>query len=274
MKVGFQGHSGAYSELALREYFGNEILSTGFDMSESVFEKLDSGELDVAFLPIENSIVGNVAVNIDLLNTDDNFIIGEHYLNINHCILAKPGIELKDVKFAHSHPVALAQCRDFLKKHNITPVSALDTAGAAKKLSQDDDRDYAVICSSLCSDYYKLNILEEKIQTVKNNITRFVAVVKKNNIPADLEQEKTSLSFSANHEPGALMKCLQIFSNHNINLTKLESRPVPTDPFHYTFFVDFIGCPQDPDVEKCLMEMKSNVQYIRVLGSYPNTRKR
>lgn len=272
MKVGFQGHLGAYSELALREYFGQETEAFGFDISESVFENLHSQALDVGFLPVENSIIGNVAVNLDLLNQNDFSIIGEYYLSVNHCLMAKHGTPLKDIKYAHSHPVALAQCRDFLKKHSITPVSALDTAGSAKELSENPAHNHAVICSSLCAKYYGLNILAEKIQTVENNITRFVAFTKKDKVPKDLVCDKTSISFVTNHEPGSLMNCLQNFTNHNINLTKLESRPIPTDPFHYTFFVDFIGSSQDKQVLACLKEMKKDTQYIKILGSYPSMR--
>jgi prephenate dehydratase len=274
MKIGFQGHKGAYSELALREYFGNDSKSFGFDISESVLENLVNGQLDIGFLPIENSIVGNVAVNLDLLNQHETYIIGEFYLNINHCLLVKPGTKITEIKFAHSHPIALAQCRSFLKKNSIEPVSGLDTAGSALKLTERNEKHHAVIASSLCSEYYGLEILREKIQTVENNITRFVAFVKKENIPSQLKQEKTSLSFSTNHEAGALLKCMQVFSNHKINLTKIESRPVPTDPFHYIFFVDFVGAINHPEIIACLDELRPHVQYVNILGSYPLAKKR
>jgi prephenate dehydratase len=273
MKIGFQGHKGAYSELALREYFGESSEAFGFDISELVLENLLNGKLDIGFLPIENSIVGNVAVNLDLLNNHETNIIGEFYLNINHCLLVKPGTKITSIKHAHSHPIALAQCRGFLQKHQIDSVSALDTAGSALKLSKQDKSDHAVIASSLCSKYYGLEILKENIQTVENNITRFVAFVKKENTPKDLVQEKTSLSFSTNHEAGALLKCMQVFSNHKINLTKIESRPVPTDPFHYIFYVDFIGAINDSEISKCLEELDEHVQYVNVLGSYPIAQK-
>ena len=271
MKIGFQGRRGAYSELALRSYFKQEkkIEVVGHDLSESVFDGVLSGELDIGFFPIENSIVGNVAINLDLLNHHQTYMIGESYLNINHCLLTLPGVKLEDVKFAHSHPIALAQCRDFLLKHNIEPVSAFDTAGSADKLSKTNNRDHAVIASSLCAEYYGLDIKKEKIQTVQNNITRFVAFVRNDKIPTDLVKEKTSLSFSTNHTPGALSNCIQYFSNHNLNLTKIESRPVPTDPFHYTFYIDFIGSSEDKNVTDCLAEMKNDVQFINILGSYP-----
>lgn len=273
MKIGFQGHKGAYSELALREYFGNDSKSFGFDISELVLENLLNGQLDIGFLPIENSIVGNVAVNLDLLNQHETFIIGEFYLNINHCLLVKPGTKIDEIKFAHSHPIALAQCRSFLNSNNIESVSGLDTAGSALKLSKSNENQHAVIASSLCSKYYGLEILKEKIQTVENNITRFVAFVKKENTPKTLKQEKTSLSFSTNHEAGALLKCMEVFSNHKINLTKIESRPVPTDPFHYIFFVDFIGAINDIEIISCLAELQEHVQYVNILGSYPIAKK-
>ena len=273
MKIGFQGHRGAYSELALREYFGKDAKAFGYDMSESVLENLLSGELDIGFFPIENSIVGNVAVNLDLLNHDETVIIGESYLNINHCLLVKPGVKLSEIKFAHSHPIALAQCRSFLRENKIEPVSALDTAGSAIKLSKLDAPDHAVIASSLCSEYYSLDICRVNIQTEQNNITRFVAFVKKENETRNLKREKTSLSFSTNHTPGALLNCIQNFANHNINLTKIESRPIPTDPFHYIFYVDFIGSSQDQNIIDCLEKMKGHVQSVNILGSYPMAKK-
>lgn len=273
MKVGFQGHNGAYSELALREYFGQNVEAIGFDFSEEVLENLLSNKLDIGFFPIENSIVGNVAVNLDLLNHKETYIIGESYLNINHCLLVKPGVELKDIKFVHSHPIALAQCRTFLHTHNMEPISAFDTAGSAKKLSRLDNPSHAVIASSLCAQYYDLEILAKNIQTVENNITRFVAFVKKDKIPKDIKKEKTSLCFSTNHTPGALLSCIQKFSDHNINLTKIESRPIPTDPFHYHFYVDFIGSSEDENIIQCLKEMEANVDYDNLLGSYPMAKK-
>lgn len=269
MKIGFQGHNGAYSELALREYFEQDVTAIGFDFSEEVLENLLSENLDIGFFPIENSIVGNVAVNLDLLNNKETYIIGESYLNINHCLLVKPGIKLKDIRFVHSHPIALAQCRAFLQKHEIEPVSAFDTAGSAKKLAHLDNPSHAVIASALCAQYYNLEICAENIQTVQNNITRFVAFVKKGQVPKNIKKEKTSLCFSTNHTPGALLRCIQKFSDHNINLTKIESRPIPTDPFHYHFYVDFIGSSEDENILQCLKEMHNNVEYNHILGSYP-----
>jgi prephenate dehydratase len=274
MKIAFQGTKGSYSEEALYQYFNKEkVEPVEIALSEDVCLSLINNEVAMAILPIENSIVGNVAVNLDLLNQHETYIIGEFYLNVHHCLLVKPGVKLEDVKFAHSHPIALAQCRKFLKEHEIESLSALDTAGSAVKLEKLDQPDHAVIASSLCAEYYNLEILREKIQTVENNITRFVAFVKKDKIPSDIKKEKTSLSFSTNHEPGALLNCIQNFSNHKINLTKIESRPVPTDPFHYIFNVDFIGSCEDPEVIACLKEMKKDVQYINILGSYPLAKK-
>ena len=258
MKIAFQGTRGAYSEEALYKFFGNtNIEAIGYELSEQVGDALESEEVAMGILPVENSIAGNVAINMDLLYQHRFFIIGELYLPIHHCLMARPGVKLEDLKSVHSHPVALEQCRDFLNKHNIKAIPDFDTAGASKNLV------------SRKSKYYGLEILNDDVQKVKHNITRFQVFVKENHIPDGIRQEKTSIAFSTKHHPGALLGCLQQFAKADINLTRLESRPIPENPFAYVFFVDFMGALTDEKVQQTLRNLKEDASHIKVLGSYP-----
>ncbi|WP_127714767.1 prephenate dehydratase [Halobacteriovorax sp. HLS] len=270
MKIAFQGKKGAYSEMAILSYFQKDVIATGYDLSEEVCEALENDEVAIGVLPVENSIVGNVAVNVDLLLNHHFFIIGEIYLPIKHCLLARKGTKIEDIKTVKSHPIALAQCHDFLVRNRIKGIPEFDTAGSSELLSKDDSlKEEGTISSSLSAQYYGLEILSDNIQKVETNFTRFVVFVKEKNIPETLRQEKTSLAFSTNHNPGALLKCLEEFANHGLNLTKIESRPIPENPFMYTFFVDFLGSIHDQNVQDCLIKLKENTKSIKIFGSYP-----
>lgn len=270
MKIAFQGKRGAYSEMAIRSYFSTGAIATGFDLSEEVCEALESDQVAMGVLPVENSIVGNVAINIDLLLKHHFFIIGEIYLPIKHCLLARRGTQISDIKSVKSHPIALAQCHDFLIQNKIKGIPEFDTAGSSELLSKNDHiKDEGTISSSLSAEYYDLEILSDDIQKVETNFTRFVVFVKEENIPEGLKQEKTSIAFSTNHNPGALLQCLQEFAVHGLNLTKIESRPIPENPFMYTFFVDFLGSIHDRNVKDCLLSLKENTKSIKIFGSYP-----
>ncbi|MFT6069868.1 MAG: prephenate dehydratase [Bacteriovoracaceae bacterium] len=270
MKIAFQGTRGAYSEEALYQFFGEtKVEAVGYELSEQVGDALESEEVAMGILPVENSIAGNVAINMDLLYQHRFFVIGELYLPIHHCLMARPGVHLKDLKTVHSHPVALEQCRDFLNKHNIKAIPDFDTAGASKNLVERKSVDQGTISSRLCAEYYGLEILDDDVQKVKHNITRFQVFVKEDHIPDGIRQEKTSIAFSTKHHPGALLGCLQQFAKADINLTRLESRPIPENPFAYVFFVDFMGALTDKKVIETLRNLKEDASHIKVLGSYP-----
>ncbi len=274
MKIGFQGVRGAYSEAAIYKYFGEKnITPIGHETFEDVFESLSSHQIDMALLPVENSIVGSVSINIDLLFKHDYFIIGEEYLPVEHCLLGTTNATLEGIEYVYSHPVALDQCRVFLKKHNITPIATYDTAGSAKMIAEKGKLHEASISSSLCTKYYGLKKLAEDIQDTRANFTRFFLFTSKDNVPKNLKMEKTTLAFNTKHHAGALLNCLTRFSSMNINLTKLESRPIPENPFEYTFFVDLIGSIESDNVKICLKKLKDDTQKIKILGSYPMANK-
>ena len=269
MKVAYQGVPGAYSEAALRRHFGAGAKPVGFAFSEQVFDAVEDGRADAGFVPVENSIAGSVGVNTDLLLERKVFAIAESYLPIDHCLLGRPGDRLEDVTAVYSHPIALAQCRDFLNQRKLKAVPEYDTAGAAELVAQRQLPGEAAIASKRCAEVYGLAVLAEDIQSVKGNFTRFLAFVREGEIPPGLKREKTSLAFSAHHHPGALLDCLKLFADHAINLTKLESRPIASNPFEYSFFVDFLGGTGDAAAAAALTELRAAARAVNVLGSYP-----
>lgn len=268
MKVGFQGEKGAYSEEALRSYFNEDVEAIGMNLSEQVFTALNDKEIAMAVLPVENSIVGNVAVNMDLIFKEPVFAIGEIYLPIHHHLLGLPGTQIENIKKVSSHPIALAQCRDYLNQHNIVPVSEYDTAGSCKLLSEKQSMEEGAIGSYLCAKSYGLEILSNDIQISTLNITRFLVLARDTEIPEGLGQNKTSIAFTAHHHPGALLDCLEIFKKYEINLTKLESRPIIENPFEYVFFVDFQKGIKEEQTIACLKELNRDAHHVKVLGSY------
>lgn len=269
MKVAFQGVRGAYSEAALVAHFGAKAEPVGFAFSEQVFDAVEDGRADAGFVPVENTIAGPVGVNTDLLLERRVLATAEAYLLVEHCLLAPRGTKLSDVKTVRSHPIALAQCRDFLNKHGLTAVPDYDTAGAAESVAKNKVPGEAAVASKLAGQVYGLDVLAEGIQTERNNFTRFLAFVRAEDAPKDLKREKTSLAFGVHHHPGALLECLKLFADHAINLTKLESRPIPADPFEYSFFVDFVGGLGDPGVDAALRELTAAARHVKVIGSYP-----
>lgn len=269
MRVAYQGVRGAYSEVALKRRYGPGTEALGFAFSEQVFDAVESDRADLGFVPVENSIAGPVGVNMDLLLERPVYAVAEDYLLIEHCLLGRPGMKLADVRSALSHPVALAQVRDFLNARKIKAVPEYDTAGAAELVAGRSVPGEAAVASRQCAAEYGLSILAEGIQKSKNNTTRFLAFVKAGSEPRGLKREKTSLAFSVKHKPGALLGCLRRFADHGVNLTRLESRPIAEDPFQYTFFADFLGGADAPEVEKALDELSADARSIKVLGSYP-----
>lgn len=269
MKVAYQGVPGAYSEAALRLHFGSGAEPLGFAFSEQVFDAVEDGRADVGFVPVENSIAGSVGVNTDLLLERKVFATAEAYLSIDHCLLGRPGDRLEDLTVVYSHPIALAQCRDFLNSRGLRAIPEYDTAGAAELVAQRRIAGEAAVASKRCAEVYGLEVLASDIQSVKGNFTRFLAFRRENDACATLKAEKTSLAFSVHHHPGALLECLKLFADHAINLTKLESRPIASNPFEYSFFVDFLGGADDEAVATALVELRAAARHVKVLGSYP-----
>lgn len=269
MKVAFQGIRGAYSELALKAYFGGTVDVLGVETFDEVFAAVTSGRVAGGFIPIENTTAGTVVENYDLLLSSDVMITGEACMKIRHCLLGLPGTCLADIREACSHPHALKQCRVFLSTHDIRPVPVYDTAGGARQTAAQDDPGRGAIASALCADIYGLEIIASNIQSEGRNTTRFLVIEKKVPHQPPRFEGKTSIAFQISHRPGSLVDCLMIFLRYGLNLTHLESRPIPQNPWEYVFYSD-IESGDDPAVMgAALEELRGRATFVKLLGSYP-----
>lgn len=266
MKVSFQGEAGAYSEQAVFGYFGS-VETVPCETFDAAFELVVSGESDSALIPIENSLAGSIHQNYDLLLRHDLHIVGEYLLRVRHCLIALPGVKKEDVRKAISHPQALGQCAGYLRSHGIKAEQVYDTAGSVKMLKESGARDVAAIASRRAAELYGMQILEEGIEDNEENFTRFLAVGREPGLPAS--EAKTSIVFTLNNQPGALFKALSVFALRDIDLTKIESRPLQGKPWEYLFYVDFIGSVQDEVSKRALDHLGEYAVTLRVLGSYP-----
>lgn len=266
MKVAYQGEPGAYSERAVRSVFpAAEPMPC--DTVRLVFSRVTSGEADLGVVPLENSQAGSVNETYDLLlHTSLLKIVGEALVQVDHALLGVPGARLEGVKRAYSHWQALAQCEEFLAAMHIEPVPAHDTAGAARLVAERGDPEEAAIASVDAAARTGLAVLAERIQTEKENFTKFSVIGSRD--PGLGEPDKTSLVMAVLDKPGSLLSSLQPFAARGINLHKLESRPRRGAPFEYVFYVDLTKPADDPDVEAALKEVAEHTSLLRVLGSY------
>ncbi len=267
MNIAFQGIKGAFSEAATYKHFGEQIETIGYPNIEDVFEAVVNGQVKYGIIPVENSIAGSVSRAYDFFLEKPVYAVAEVYLPIRHYLMGHPGVPLKQIRYALSHPMALHQCEKYLREQNIKPVPEYDTAGAAKIVAQEGDRTRAAIASRLAAEYYELEVLAENIQTTDINVTRFLVIHQK---PLDTaHNEKTSIAFKTKHHPGALEECLHTLSSNNINLTKIQSRPIPENPWEYVFYADFEGGVGDDNVKQGLTQLRQASKYLKILGSYP-----
>ncbi|MBF0127222.1 MAG: prephenate dehydratase [Magnetococcales bacterium] len=266
--VAFQGERGAYSQQACRESLPgcHTIPCRTF---EEVFQAVDELEADVGMIPVENSIAGVVSDSYDLLAVYNLHILGEYYLRVRHCLLGLPGATLDGLQAVYSHPQALAQCRTFIRKHGWSWHAVYDTAGAASDVARRGDPMEAAIAAELCAELYDLNILARDVQDSHLNTTRFLLIVKERISPPKDVPCKTSLVFEVRNIPAALYKCLGGFATNGVNLTRLESRPVPGTPWSYHFYLDFQGRPSEKPCKLALEELEFFTSSLKILGSYP-----
>jgi prephenate dehydratase len=266
-KVAYLGIKGAYSERAAAQHFGKDMQDVQCSNFADILALVESGQVDHGILPIENSLAGTVSQSYELLTDHDVKIQGEVILKIEHALLALPGTKLEDLKQVRSHPQALAQCADFLKAHNLEPVSWYNTAGSAKDLAADPVAGVGAIAGADVAEMYGLDVLATNIQDIAENYTRFFVLGRGEVAPA--EHNKTSLIFTTKHKPGALVACLQCFAGRDINLTKLESRPLRDRPWEYIFYMDFEGHTEDANFQAAFDDLQEHTAFVRVLGSYP-----
>jgi len=268
-KIAFQGERGAYSEVAARELAGKSITPVPCDTFDTLFDKVHRKQADLGVIPIENSLIGSIHKNYDLLLDHELKVIGEVQLRVSHALIAPPGIPFKRISKVYSHPMALEQCRKFFKKHKtIAPISYYDTAGAVKMLAQSGLTNSAAIASPFAAQIHKMKILHKAIEDEKHNYTRFLLLSR---TAVKLRgRAKTSIVFSLKSEPGALFKALSVFALRNIDLTKIESRPSRKKAWQYYFYVDFEGDIKEERVNHALDHLAEITHFIKKLGSYPH----
>lgn len=300
MRVAYQGEPGAYSEKATRELLGQKVTAVGRPSFEDCFRAVASMECDYACLPIENSLGGSIHENYDLMLRYDLTIVAEHEFRVHHCLLAKPGVKREQIKYAISHPQALAQCDNFLRGLGITPVPTYDTAGSAKMIAEGrlpdkcTPENTAAIASDLAGRTYGLNCLDVGIEDDDTNFTRFLLLARKGvvefltkKIPA-----KTSVVFTLPNTAGALYKAMACFALRDIDFSKIESRPTSASllnflkfksqqagrksrnqadlpRFRYCFYMDFLANQLDETTQNALAHLREQADFMRILGSYP-----
>ncbi len=267
VKVAFQGVAGAYSEEAIRQYFGPTVQTVPCRTLDELFPLVESGDADYALLPVENAVAGTVAGAYELLLERDLRINAEVILHVHHMLLAIPGTKREDIKRVRSHPQALAQCQRYLNRYGLTGEPAFDTAGSARDLAASPDPEVAVIASAWAAELYGLEIIDRAIEDYRFNYTRFFVMGLED--PPRAQRPKTSVVFSTRHSPGALYKAMGEFAMRGINLTKIESRPRLNQPWRYIFYVDFEGHCQDMVCEAALMGLLRHSSFVKLLGSYP-----
>ncbi|MBZ5569432.1 MAG: prephenate dehydratase [Acidobacteriia bacterium] len=266
MKVAIQGELGSFSDEAARTFLPGSSVVPCVTSSE-VFDRLDSHSVAAALVPIENSLAGPVAQHLDLLLARDTFIQREFRLRIRHNLIAAPGVKLKDVERVFSHPVALEQCREFFRRHSqARPESFYDTAGSVRHVVEENLRNAAAIAGSRAASVYKGRILQRGLEDDKQNFTRFFLVGRTRRMVRGAN--KTSIAFALKNAPGALFKSLSVFALRDIDLSKIESRPLRGRLFEYVFFIDYQR-GDDEAARKALAHLQEIAEFVKVLGIYP-----
>lgn len=266
-RIVFQGTEGAYSQAAMDKYFGDNLNSFHVQTFRDAMEAIEEGSADFAVLPIENSSAGVVNEVYDLLMEFENYIVGELILPIDHTLAGLPGTKLTDIERVYSHPQALMQCAKFLDEHrDWQQISVANTAVAAKKVLEDQVPTKAAICSAYAAEYYGLEILEEKINHNAKNATRFIIVTNQKIFLKDAG--KISICVEAAHESGSLYHLLSHFIYNDLNMIKIESRPIEGRNWEYCFFIDFEGNMADGAVKNAIRGLREEARSLKILGNY------
>jgi prephenate dehydratase len=268
MRIAYQGEPGAFSEAAARRVDGEAQLVPCRSFEE-VFEAVDAGPAGYGVIPIENSIGGSIHRNYDLLLAHELTIVGEVELPVVHHLLALSGATLEGLRRVYSHPQGLAQCERFLRSlKNVEVIATYDTAGSAKMVADAGSTDAAAIASARAGDVFGLTPLASSIQDFEDNITRFLVIGRRafpNAVP-----DKTTIVFTVPNEPGALFKALSVFALRGVDLTKLESRPIPGRPWEYLFYADLAAARDTLVCARALGHLAEFAPTLRTLGSYPS----
>jgi prephenate dehydratase len=267
--VAFQGELGAFSQRASENIFGLRIVPLPCVTFDDVFEMVVCRKANLAVIPIENSLAGSIHQNFDLLAKHALEAIAETYVRIEHHLIAHPNVRLSDIRQVYSHPVALAQCQKYLRRmKRVEKISFYDTAGSVKHIREKGLKSAAAIASADAARIYGLKVLARGIEDNRENYTRFLALSRRG-IFTQGGGSKTSIVFGLQNEPGALFRALSVFALRNIDLTKIESRPIHGKPWEYLFYIDLQSDTRSVQCENALRHLQEMTLYFKVLGSYP-----
>ncbi len=268
LRIAYQGEPGAFSEKAVFQYFGENAWAVPYATFRDVFEAVVRRRVHYGVIPIENSLTGSIHENYDLLLEYDVAIVGELKLRIIHNLIAHEGVTLEDIRHVYVHPQAMAQCQSFLSAHPQWEIHHVyDTAGAVKLIRENELRDAAAIASLDAAKRFGMAVLKESIESDPRNYTRFLVISSEHAITE--KANKTSLIYSTPNVPGALLRTLKVFADRNINLVKLESRPIAGRPWEYVFYVDLEGSLEDSNIAGAIEEVRALTDFLKILGSYP-----
>ena len=268
MHIAYQGEPGAYSEAAALNFDSKAEPSPRLSF-DAVFNAVEAGEVSHGILPIENTIAGSIHRNYDLLVEHELSIVAEVKHSVVHNLIAFEGMEVDQIRRVYSHPKGLEQCEHFLQTLNdVEIVATYDTAGSAKIIKEQGLTDSAAIASVRAAEIFGLRVIRKAVQDVPDNFTRFL-IVSRDSTPLG-KPDKTTIVFTVPNDPGALFKALSVFALRDIDLTKLESRPIPDRPFEYMFYADLSANRDDIRCERALMHLAEFAPSLRTLGSYPS----
>ena len=266
--VGFQGEIGAYSEKAINLYF-SKASSKAYKTFSDLFDALENEQIELAILPIENSIEGSVTESYELLLKSKVTVVGEINVKIEHCLISHHDTSKDDIDVIYSHTQALGQCKAYLKNSGCDAVTTYDTAGSVKMIKEKNMKRAAAIASKDAAKLYDMSVIEENIQDHEDNFTRFFCLSKI--LTKSTGNDKTSIVFSAGDVAGSLYKALKEFADGDINLTKLESRLTRKKAWEYNFYLDFEGHIDDENCKKAIQELVNLGSSVKILGSYPRS---
>jgi prephenate dehydratase len=267
--VAIQGEAGSFSHAAALEAYGPGLRLVPCATFVELFRSVEAGQATSGMVPIENTLAGSVHENYDLLSAHDLHVVAEAELRIRHCLIASPLVARADVRRVASHPVALAQCRRFFSAHpDLVAVPAYDTAGSVRDLMAGKVDAQAAIASRLAADLYGATVLEEGLEDNAENYTRFLVVTREQAARARGEASKTSLMFTLGSGPGTLHRALGVFAERGLNLTKIESRPLPGRPWEYLFYADVVDTAVG-GIDDAIEALRAVAFGVRVLGTYP-----
>ena len=279
IRAAFQGERGAFSEEAARRFLGPRLEPLPQREFDDMFDAVVRGDADCAVVPVENTLAGSVIKNYDLLSDHDLTIVGEVVLRVAHNLIAPRGVKLSDLRRVFSHPVALAQCEDYLHKlrqqiPSLEVLPAYDTAGAVKMVVKNGRRDEAAIASKNAAQVFAAHILASSIESNPQNFTRFFVMARPDRVAripvaSKAKERKTSLVFRIANRPGSLYASLYAFAAEQVDLTKIESRPIVGRPWEYSFYLDFVGDRNDANVRRALAALAGAAESVRIFGSYP-----